>query len=119
MSESEVDPARLAAILDAGQAAQTHALALGREADELREALRLAKLKAEASRRAVTAKGGVVIMECAPETLAKVTALQDQYRRLDERREHLWAEMGPKVELARNCYKFSREHGIQVGHYDF
>ncbi len=116
---SEVDHARLAAILDAGQAAQTHALALGAEADALREALRHAKLQAEAGRRAVTGKGNVVVMECAPEALAKVAALQEQYRRLDERREHLWAEMGPKVELARNCYKFSREHGIQVGHYDF
>lgn len=114
---SEIDPARLAAILDAGQDAITHGAALGREADELREALRMAKLKAEASRRAVT-KGGVVIMESTPETLAKVAAIQEQYRRLDERRQQIWAELNPRVELARACYQYAREHKIEVGRYD-
>ncbi len=37
---SEIDPVRLAAILDAGQAAQAHGAALGREADDIREAMR-------------------------------------------------------------------------------
>ena len=113
-----IDPVRLAAILEAGQAALAHSAALGREADDIREALRHARLQAEAGRRAVTGKGNVVVMECTPEALAKIDALQEQYRRLDERRTQLWAEMGPKCELARNCYKFAREQKIEVGHYD-
>ena len=55
-----IDRARLVAILDAGKDAQSRALALGQESQEIREAVRLAKLTAEASRRTVTAKGGQV-----------------------------------------------------------
>ena len=113
-----IDPVRLAAILDAGQAALAHSAALGREADDIREALRHARLQAEAGRRAVTGKGNVVVMEPPPAAMAKIDALQEQYRRLDERRQQIWAELNPRVELARACYQYAREHKIEVGRYD-
>ena len=114
-----IDRARLVAILDAGKDAQSRALALGQESQEIREAVRLAKLTAEASRRTVTAKGGQVVHEIPEASLAKVAALVEQFTRLEDRRQQMWDELSPRIELARACYKFAREHKIEAGHHDF
>lgn len=116
---ADIDKDRLAAILDAGQAAQSLALALGHEADELRGALHRARLAAEHGRRLVTDKGGVVVKEFAPEAQAKVDALEAQYARFAARREAQAAELSQAVDLARRCYEYAREHKLQVGRYDF
>lgn len=43
----------------------------------------------------------------------------EQFTRLEDRRQQIWAELSPRIELARACYKFAREHKTEVGLYDF
>ncbi len=117
----DIDPERLASILDAGLDAQARARALGDEAEALRESLRRARLAEEAARRPVR-RGKETVFEYAEGTAwpERVAALKAQLDRLNARRELQMAELQPVIELARRVYAHAREHHLpEVIGYDF
>ena len=118
MSEN-ISRDRLRAVLDDGADAQGRTDALNREAAEVREALRLARLQAEHSRMAVIGGDRRITKEIAPSALSRIATLEAQYERLDARRQQVWAEMAPRIELARRCYEHARANKFETGFYAF
>ena len=97
-----------------GRDAQAKSRALADEAEEVREALRKARLGAEAGRVMHHRRE-----ERDPATVARIAALEDQRNRLEARRQELLPILHQRVNLARECLKYARQHRIEVGQYDF
>ena len=111
---ADIDPERLFHVLDMGRDAQAKSRALADEAEEVREALRKARLGAEAGRVMHHRRE-----ERDPATVARIAALADQRNRLEARRQELLPILHQRVNLARECLKYARQHRIEVGQYDF
>ena len=111
---AEIDLDRLFHVLDMGRDAQAKSRALADEAEEVREALRKARLGAEAGRVMHHRRE-----ERDPATVARIAALEDQRNRLEARRQELLPILHQRVNLARECLKYARQHRIEVGQYDF
>ena len=112
---AEIDRDRLFAILDQGKDAQAKSRALADEAEEVREALRKAKLGAEAGKTMSFRRE-----ERDPATMERIAILEDQRRRLEARRQDLLPIMNQRVTLARECLRYARQQRVEVGPlYDF
>ena len=112
---AEIDLDRLFRVLDMGRDAQAKSRAMGDEAEEVREALRKARLGAEAGKVMHHRRE-----ERDPATVARIAALEDQRNRLEARRQELLPIMNQRVNLARECLRYARQHRIEVGPlYDF
>ena len=112
---AEIDLDRLFRVLDLGKDAQSKARGMADEAEEVREALRKAKLGAEVGRVMEHRKA-----ERDPATVARIAALEDQRLRLEARRQELLPIMNQRVSLARECLRYARQQRVEVGPlYDF
>ena len=112
---AEIDLDRLFHVLDMGRDAQSKSRAMGDEAEEVREALRKARLGAEAGKVMHHRRE-----ERDPATVARIAALEDQRRRLEARRQDLLPIMNQRVTLARACLRYARQQRVEVGPlYDF
>ena len=112
---AEIDRDRLFHVLDMGRDAQAKARAMGDEAEEVREALRKAKLGAEVGKVLHHRRE-----ERDPATVARIAILEDQRRRLEQRRAELLPTLHQRVGLARACLRYARQQRVEVGPlYDF
>ena len=112
---AEIDLDRLFHVLDLGKDAQAKSRALSDEAEELRETLRKLKLGAEVGRVMEHRKA-----ERDPATVARIASLEDQRNRLEARRHELLPILHQRVNLARECLRYARQHRVEVGPlYDF
>ena len=110
---AEIDLDRLFHVLDNGREAQARARALGEETELLRAELNKAKIALETSVVQPHRK------EPHPANKARVDALQDQLRRLSERRQALLPELNQRTTLAAACWRYARAHQVEVSGYAF